>query len=229
LKRARDEYELNRIRKDLERYESSSRTHSRSRPPAPPAPVIINNTRSYNDYEDDDYLELAPPRSRSRSRSRHSGPGLLPEPVIINNPINIASAYTGSDDGDSQYLTLEHRALALNRRLQGADLDGVTQAYSFSLSRHTKNSESTRSISGSVSETSEQSEPAQEEPLKVPSSSGRTHNILRSHYVGDGIVTGRHTVELTVTAESDPSRQKGVSPIFRWVSGCLASSILRRY
>ncbi|KAH7380858.1 hypothetical protein BKA64DRAFT_222668 [Cadophora sp. MPI-SDFR-AT-0126] len=40
--------------------------------PAPQAPIVINN-RIYNDYEDDDYLGLAPPqRSRSRSRSRPS-------------------------------------------------------------------------------------------------------------------------------------------------------------
>lgn len=42
-------------------------------PPSPapaPAPIVINN-RIYNDYEDDDYMGLAPPqRRRSRSRSR---------------------------------------------------------------------------------------------------------------------------------------------------------------
>ncbi|KAH7323742.1 hypothetical protein BKA65DRAFT_73966 [Rhexocercosporidium sp. MPI-PUGE-AT-0058] len=40
--------------------------------PAPQAPIVINN-RIYNDYEDDDYMGLAPPqRQRSRSRSRPS-------------------------------------------------------------------------------------------------------------------------------------------------------------
>jgi len=238
---AREDYELERTRRELEAYKrareleeeieksanaddtygSSGRTRSRSRSAAPvptPSPVIINN-RIYNDYEDDDYLALVPQvshRSRSRSRSRSAY-----EPVIINNSISNDREY--SDDGESQYTSHEQRALALNRRLQGADLDTVTQAYSFSLSRHTKNSESSRSISGSVSEISEQSEPAQEEPLKLPTSSGRTHNILRSHYVGNGLVTERHAVELTVTPESDPSKRKSISPIFRWMSGCLLS------
>jgi hypothetical protein len=50
-----------------------SRSHGRrSPPPSPqPPPVIINNTRIYNDYEDDDYLALAPRPNRDRSSSRH--------------------------------------------------------------------------------------------------------------------------------------------------------------
>jgi hypothetical protein len=198
----REEYELERSRTVTNPFSPIIRTRSRSRIPPSPAPIIIND-RVYNDFEDDDYEDTAIRRSRSRSRS---GPGLLPEPVIINN----TRAY--SDDGDSQY-----RALALKRRLPEVDLDAVTQAYSFSLSRHTRNSESTRSISGSMSDVSEQSEPSQEEPLKMPSSSGRTHNVLRSQYVGDGLVSGQHAVELTVTPESDLSRRKSISPIFRWV------------
>ncbi|KAK0117728.1 hypothetical protein ONS95_012056 [Cadophora gregata] len=53
-------------------HRSRSTGHRRTSPPAaaPQAPIVINN-RIYNDYEDDDYLGLAPPqRSRSRSRSR---------------------------------------------------------------------------------------------------------------------------------------------------------------
>jgi hypothetical protein len=211
---SREEYELERSRTEIDAFSPVGRTRSRSRIPSSPAPVIINN-QIYSDFEDDDYEDTtAISRSRSRSRSR---PGLLPEPVIINN----ARAY--SDDGNSQY-----RALALNRRLPEVDLDAVTQAYSFSLSRHTKNSESTRSISGSVSDVSEQSEPPQDEPLKIPSSSGRTHNVLRSQYMGDGLVSGRHAVELTVIPESDLSKRKSVSPIFRWVSGYLVSSMICR-
>jgi hypothetical protein len=50
-----------------------SRSQGRRSPPSPaPAPVIINNTRIYNDYEDDDYLALAPRRDRSTSRHRPS-------------------------------------------------------------------------------------------------------------------------------------------------------------
>jgi len=55
-----------------------SRSTGYRRPISPPspapqaAPIVINN-RIYNDYEDDDYLALAPPqRNRSRSRSRPS-------------------------------------------------------------------------------------------------------------------------------------------------------------
>ncbi len=49
-----------------------SRSTGRRSPPSPaPAPVIINNTRIYNDFEDDDYLALAPNQhQRSHSRSR---------------------------------------------------------------------------------------------------------------------------------------------------------------
>ena len=51
---------------------SRSRSHGRRSPPesAPAPTTIINNTKIYNDYEDDDYLALAP-RQRERSTSRH--------------------------------------------------------------------------------------------------------------------------------------------------------------
>jgi hypothetical protein len=200
----------NRIYNDLEDDDLVSRVHrsrslSRRSPSPPPESVvesIIVNNRIYNDYED------TPTLSKSRSRSRPSGPGHgdLPAPVIINN----TRIYNDSDDGD-------YHPLASKRHLPEVDLDAVTEAYSFSFSRHNKNSDGTRSISGSISDISEQSEPQEEEPSKKPSSSGRTQNVLRSQYVGDGLVGGRHTVKLTVTPESDPIRRKSVSPLFRWV------------
>jgi hypothetical protein len=173
------------------------RPHRRYISPTPPAEPIIINNRVYNDYED------SPTLSHHRSRSRPSG--ITPAPAILNT-----HAY--SSDEDENYLALSRR-----HRSPEVDLDAIAQAYSFSLSRHTKNSNGTRSISSSVSEISEKSEPQEEEPIKKPSNSGRTHNILRSQYVGDGLIGGRHVVQLTVTPESDPSTRKRVSPIFRWV------------
>jgi hypothetical protein len=178
------------------RYRSPSPSR-RHRSPIPPAEPIIINNRVYNDYED------VPVLSHHRSRSRRSGPTAAP--VILND-----RAY--SDDEDENYLALSRR-----HRSPEVDLDAITQAYSFSLSRHTKNFNGARSISGSISDVSEKSEPQEEAPLKKPSSSGRTHNILRSQYIGDGLIGGRHVVQLTVTPESDPSTRKRVSPIFRWV------------
>jgi hypothetical protein len=178
------------------RYRSPSPSR-RHRSPIPPAEPIIINNRVYNDYED------VPTLNHHRSRSRRSGPTTAP--VIFND-----RTYS-DDDEDENYLALSRR-----HRSPEVDIDSITQAYSFSLSRHTKNSNGTGSISGSISDISEKSEP-QEEPLKKPSSSGRTHNILRSQYVGDGLIGGRHVVQLTVTPESDPSGRKRISPIFRWV------------
>jgi hypothetical protein len=178
------------------RYRSPSPSR-RHRSPTPPAEPIIINNRVYNDYED------APTLSHHQSRSRPSG--FTPAAVTLNT-----HAY--SSDEDENYLALSRR-----HRSPEVDLDAITQAYLFSLSRHTKNSNGTRSISGSISEISEKSEPQEEEPLKKPSNSGRTHNILRSQYVGDGLIGGRHVVQLTVAPESNPSTRKRVSPIFRWV------------
>jgi hypothetical protein len=179
------------------RYRSPSPSR-RHRSPIPPAEPIIINNRVYSDYED------VPTLSHHRSRSRRSG--LTTAPVIFND-----RTYSNDDD-DENYLALSRR-----HRSPEDDVDSITQAYSFSLSRHTKNSNGAGSISGSISDISEKSEPQEEEPPKKSSSSGRTHNILRSQYVGDGLIGGRHVVQLTVTPESDPSVRKRVSPIFRWV------------
>jgi hypothetical protein len=184
---------------------SRSRSHlshpfRRHRSPVSPEPVIISN-RVYNDYED------TPTLSHHRSRPLASRPS--PAPVIINN------TRTYDDYEDENYLSLSRPRR--RSRSPEIDFDVVTQAYSFSLSRHTKSSTGPRSIAGSISDISEKSEPQEEEPLKRPSSSGRTQNILRSQYVGDGLIGGRHAVQLTVTPESAPSKRRAVSSIFRWV------------
>ena len=143
---------------------------------------------------------LAPAISASRTRS--SGP----VPIIINNRI-----YNDYEDDDNL-------ALAPPGRSPDLDFDVITQAYSFSLSRYSKSSLGSESVSGSISDSSEKDDGQEQAPLKKDSGSGKTYHILRSQYVGDGMIGGRHAVQLTVIPELDPNPRKGLSPIFKWMS-----------
>ncbi|KAH7370897.1 hypothetical protein BKA65DRAFT_562836 [Rhexocercosporidium sp. MPI-PUGE-AT-0058] len=194
------------------------RIRSRSRTPPPPtaaAPVIINN-RIYNDYDDDDVRyerenadipKFGPPaysRSRSRAQSRLKAPSVAP--VLINNQIK--DDYNHEDyDG-------------LLCRLGEPDIGFVPEAYSFSLSRHSKNLPGTESIISSTSDVSDLSEkngPDDGPSPKPKSESGRTYHVLQSRYVGDSVIGGSHAVQLNLIPDAVPQRNKGVAPVYRWV------------
>ncbi|CZR57820.1 uncharacterized protein PAC_07709 [Phialocephala subalpina] len=180
---------------------SRSRHRARSRsPPAAAAPVIINN-RIYNDLDEDssdgdDYRSLAP-RNRSRTRTRAELCSSA-APVIVNNRI-----YNDYEEDD-------YDPPASN--FGEPDFNFVPQAYPFCLSRHSKSLRGSDSVLSSVSGTSDQGEAADQELIKKESGSGRSYNILRSQYVGDGIIGRSHVVHIALMPEPAPSSLKGTSP-----------------
>jgi len=199
------------------RTRSRSRSRSRSRVAPPPRlvePVIINN-RIFDDYEDEytlydreenDHLSLIKPSAYSRSRSRVQSRSMAPSvaPVIINN--RIVDDYEADDYG--------------TKRWDEPDIGIVPQAYPFSLSRHSKSLHGTESIMSStsdISDVSEKSEQNIEPQPKVKSESGRTHEVLRSQYIGDGIIGGSHAVKLALMPDPVPASSKGMAAVFRWV------------
>ncbi|KAH8819883.1 hypothetical protein F5884DRAFT_762073 [Xylogone sp. PMI_703] len=159
-----------------------------------PGPVIINNT-NYNEYEDD-YVGPISHRYQSRILPEQS-----PNPIIINNPLY--------NDYDEDTRTPRRFDYATN-----LNPDVVSQAYKFSLSRHT-NSIGSESPLGSVSDISEKEEPQEQRRSKKEYETGRTQHILRSRYVGDGVLGGRHTVEL-LTMPTRNQFATRVLPVFKW-------------
>ncbi|KAK0122467.1 hypothetical protein ONS95_010699 [Cadophora gregata] len=210
-----------RYQRDTQKIRLRSRSGSRSRsrssgsPPPPSAqPVIINN-RIYRDYEDEytrhdrvdnEYLSLVRSSGHSRSRSRAHNRSKAPSvaPVIINNRI--------TDDYEAEnYGT---------RRWDEPDLGFVSEAYPFSLSRHSKNLHGTESIMSSISDISDVSEKSEQNiqpPPKLKSESGRTYEVLRSRYTGDGVIGGSHAVQLAIAPDTPSTSSKGVAAVFRWV------------
>ena len=125
-------------------------------------------------------------------------------PVIINN--RIVDDYEADDYG--------------TKRWDEPDIGIVPQAYPFSLSRHSKSLHGTESIMSStsdISDVSEKSEQNIEPQPKVKSESGRTHEVLRSQYIGDGIIGGSHAVKLALMPDPVPASSKGMAAVFRWV------------
>ncbi|EKD16183.1 Mg2+ transporter [Drepanopeziza brunnea f. sp. 'multigermtubi' MB_m1] len=182
-------------------YSHDRRSRSRSpSAPVPPAaaPVIINN-RIYNDIDNDDYLSLGP-ATTATGRSR---------PIISTAPLPVKN-HIYKDYADEDYD-------ALVTRLGEPDLGFITQAYQFSLSRHSKSLQGSDSDLGSISDTSERDEPRAQENSKKASESGKTYNMLRSQYIGEGAIGRPHSVQLTLMPEPVSTHLKRVSPVFRWV------------
>ncbi|KAI9053978.1 hypothetical protein LZ554_002922 [Drepanopeziza brunnea f. sp. 'monogermtubi'] len=176
---------------------SRSRSPSALVPPAA-APVIINN-RIYNDIDYDDYLGLAP-ATTATGRSR---------PIISTAPLSVKNRIY------KDYANEDYDALLT--RLGEPDLGFITQAYQFSLSRHSKSLQGSDSDLGSISDTSERDEPRAQENSKKTSESGKTYNMLRSQYIGESAIGRPHSVQLTLMPEPVPTHLKRVSPVFRWV------------
>ena len=182
------------------------RIRSRSRPVRfSPTPVdsVVTKNRVYYDHEDDKSLALSP-GAHSWNHSRPSGPP--PTPRLID----YTSTYALNDQDDEHSVLLHHRS-------PEADLDSLAEAYPFSLSRQSKMPNRSESISGSVSDASEKGEPQMEAPLQRPSNSGRSYSISRSQYTGDGLIGGRHAVELTVMPATDLTPRRDMNSIFRWM------------
>ncbi|KAK2624167.1 hypothetical protein QTJ16_006117 [Diplocarpon rosae] len=207
--RFHNDYDEDRI----ETFPSTRMYRSRSRSPQAPsaaAPVIVNN-RIYNDMaedsrdEDDDYRSLVLP-SHTRVRSRPQSRGRLPpsvEPTIINS-----RAFKDYEDEDFDGLTT---------RLGEPDMSFIPQVYPFSLSRHSKSLPGSESEISSVSDTSEKNDTPQQEPNRKNSESGKILHVLRSQYVGEGMIGRSHSVQLTLMPEPLPKSLQGMSSVFRWV------------
>jgi len=125
--------------------------------------------------------------------------------VIVNNRI-----YNDYEDDD-------YSALRTANILHEPNLEDIPQAYPFSLSRHGKSLPSSESVLSSTSDLSEKEETQEQDPPKKDSESGRTYNILRSQYIGDGVVGRSHAVQLSLMPELIPSSWKSVSPVFKWM------------
>lgn len=159
----------------------------------PPSPSVSSVTL---ESDDKNYRETT--RYRKRARSRSSTPSLPNAPVIINNRV-----YNDSED--------DHYQARLSR-LDAPDLGLVTEAYQFSLSRHNK------SLQGADSILSLGSDISDEEPTpKIKSAAGKTYHVLRSQYVGDGVIGGSHAVQLSITPDPSPDSTKDVASVFRWM------------
>ncbi|RFU26986.1 hypothetical protein B7463_g9342, partial [Scytalidium lignicola] len=161
-----------------------------------PTPIIINNNVS-NDYEDDGGR---PVTSRHRSRVSRDP---IPAPVINNRIFN-------------EYHE-DSRTFLRPDYIPDLSPDVISQAYTFSLSRHSNNSLGSESTLDSTSDLSEKEVSHEQERSKNEYGSGITQHILRSQYVGDGVIGGRHTVELTAMPNPNSFATKCPSPVFNWV------------
>jgi hypothetical protein len=101
--------------------------------------------------------------------------------------------------------------------------DENRDAYSFSLSRHTRSLFSRDStLGGSVSDISEkdsitaavQAEVSAPGPKSKP---GKIQNVICSQYTGEGSIGGFQTAQLTVIQDVGQASKKGPVPVFRWV------------
>lgn len=144
---------------------------------------------TYNDFEDE-YPEIRTSRRTA--------------PIVIQN--RVAAEPDGEED--SAPLIIEDYGLGLNP-------DIIPQAYSFSLSGQS-NSLGFQTPLGSASDISDKEELLESNQDKG-NNSGVTQNIVRSQYVGDGVIGGRHNVELTTLPDPGPGATKGQAPVFRWM------------
>ena len=211
----------NRIYRDSDDDDNSPRprrtrfrSRSRSRSRLSPQPVTIDR-RVFDDYDDEytlydrgenENLSLIKPSAYSRSRSGIHSRSMAPSvaPVMINN--RIVDDYEADEYGA--------------RRWDEPDIGFVSEAYAFSLSRHSKSMRGTESIMSStsdMSDVSEKSEQTKEPQPKVKSESGRTYEIIRSQYIGDGVIGGSHAVQIALMPDPVPASSKGVAAVFRWV------------
>jgi hypothetical protein len=110
---------------------------------------------------------------------------------------------------------------ALSSRLRSSDSEtgpfDQYEAFSFSISRHTRSPLSEDGTLASISE------PSERDP-KVPdcqgfdsnAPAGKVYSVLRSRYAGDGIIGGLQIAKLTFTHDATRGIRKGPTPIFRW-------------
>jgi hypothetical protein len=92
------------------------------------------------------------------------------------------------------------------------DLDVEQEAYSFTLSRHTKSLPSRDSTVGSLSDISEKDSVPPSDAHAKPSQPGKVLHVLKSHYTGDGSIGGFQSAEVKY---GEGGSRKG-SSVFKW-------------
>lgn len=168
--------------------------------------------------------ERAESRSRSRSRRHRRSPS-SPYPSRRARFRSRSRSSSSSSSSQSRSPTRHHhsRSTHLSRRGQyyesseddEDDLD--TQAFPFTLSRHTKSLVGSDNGFGPLSEVSEKSKGLDSHAAINASAldPGITRFITSSHYTGDGMVDGHHSVKITEIDDSHHARK--ACAIFKWM------------
>ncbi|CAD6445946.1 79cbdec4-4d36-4b36-bb97-543955684f77 [Sclerotinia trifoliorum] len=196
-------------------YQPTSTSHRRSVPP----PEVFKE-RIGDDY----HLDRATTREspyytrRTRSRSRRHSRSRSRTRTRHRYTRSRSSSYDRVPNHysyDVKYGVPETRTAEIDFGLSMPE----PETYSFRLSRHNKDSLPLENIDGSNSGYS-----AKENPLRpLQPHKGLTmkrpevDRILRSHYTGDGIMGGMHSVEFTVAPGQAASAGRSPVPLFNWV------------
>jgi hypothetical protein len=220
---AEDDYHY---RSDVRQVPESQRYDARVEP------IIIKN--GHDDYEYENLQKSArgsryPWRHRSsspvvisypppRRRSRSPSPPYRTRTRVIErdrsrsrsgSPIHRGSRSKSHFNRADTYEDVQ----ILSSAIEKDDLD--TQTFSFTLSRQSKGLSDTSF--GSISESSEKPESQEAEDIYKTQNQGKTRLIFKSQYVGDGLIGGHHSVQITDLPQPSPQSRKSLPAIFRWM------------
>jgi len=159
-------------------------------------------------------ISFSPPRRRSRSpsppyRTRTRVIGRERSRSRSRSPRYPGSRSRPHFNRDDTYEDVQ----IISPAIEKDDLD--TQTFSFILSRQSKLLSD--SGFGSILESSEKSESQEAEDVYKTQSQGKTRLIFKSQYVGDGLIGGNHSVQITDLPEPSPQSRNSLPAVFRWM------------
>jgi hypothetical protein len=177
--------------------------------------------RTYTKIRTDPYI----PKSRSPSpyRSRPSGPSRYRSRSRSRSQSRSRSRPRSRTTGygavrRSRKSRLDQEESIEGYPPQGPEQDNVdSNAYSFTLSRHTNSLLGSDRGLGSISDSSEKAESNEPEIVGKTSTQGKVRHIFKSQYVGDGLIGGHHALKMTEVAESGSQGHKRMPTVFRWM------------
>jgi hypothetical protein len=154
----------------------------------------------------------------SQSKPQNDSAGRRPsipdeEAVVIEEHSPVRSSRYVDDDYSS-----DEEGITIPRYGRDVDDEPNADAYSFSLSRHTRSLLSRDSSAGSISDISESD--ILDPPSGPNCNDPHAGNILRvfgSNYAGDGLIESLQTAELKVSQDTGQAPRSGPQPMFRWV------------